>query len=118
MKYRETPEQLERLVCFIKEASLGSYISVKVLADGSIAAIGDLMFTRAIYLGCNALGFESRFCFEDRELANKRYAELKTEEDNPHGYIARRGRVHPSHYEAEKIRLAEKEKMYSAKTQG
>lgn len=68
----------------------GSYKQVKVLADGSIAAIGDLLFTRAIYLGCNDTGWSSRFCFENRALADQRFGELASEDDVPEGYTARR----------------------------
>ena len=70
----------------------GGYIDVKVLPDGSIAALGDLLFTRAVHLGCNNFGWVNRFCFEDRSLADKRYAELQSEDDEPIGYTARRGR--------------------------
>jgi hypothetical protein len=61
------------------------------LPDGSIAALGELMFTRAIYLGCHHYGWQKRFCFSDRSLANKRFAELQSEDDEPQGYIAKRG---------------------------
>ena len=70
----------------------GGYIDVKVLPDGSIAALGDLLFTRAVHLGCHDFGWTSRFCFEDRALADKRYAELQSEDDEPAGFTARRGR--------------------------
>jgi hypothetical protein len=66
------------------------YIEVRVLSDGSIAALHDLIFTRAILLGCDRLGFSTRFCFEDRDLATKRFHELQTEDDTPEGYIATR----------------------------
>lgn len=72
--------------------SNGEYIDVKVLPDGSIAALGDLLYTRAIHLGCNQLGWERRFCFSDRSLADRCYAELVSADDEPSGYIARRGR--------------------------
>lgn len=67
------------------------YLSVRILPDGSIAALGDLLYTRAIYLGVNRISWERRFCFEDRALASRRFAELKSEEDVPEGYTARRG---------------------------
>lgn len=68
------------------------YREVRVLDDGSVAALGDLMFTRAIFLGCDRLGHSRRFCFEDRKLADKRFSELQSEDDVPEGFIARRGR--------------------------
>jgi hypothetical protein len=66
------------------------YLKVRVLPDGSIAALGDLLFTRAIYLGCDRDGWARRFCFEDRKLAVTRFNELQTEDDEPVGYTARR----------------------------
>lgn len=66
------------------------YIDVRVLDDGTIAALGDLIYTRAIYMNCDATGYSYRFCFDERELATKRFAELKTVDDEPAGYIARR----------------------------
>lgn len=68
------------------------YRDARVLADGSVAAVLDLMFTRAIFLGCNRESWESRFCFDDRALADKRYSELTSEDDTPAGFIAQRGR--------------------------
>lgn len=67
-------------------------IEVKVLADGSIAMLHDLLFTRAIHLGCNVWGWTSRFCFEDRARADKEFAKLVSEFDEPTGCVARRGR--------------------------
>lgn len=66
------------------------YLSVKILADGSVAMLCELVFTRAICLGANQEGWTYRFCFEDRELASKRFEELKSEQDEPEGFIARR----------------------------
>lgn len=68
----------------------GGYIDVRVLADDSIAAIGDLLYTRAIFMSCDINGYGNRFCFDDKELANQRFAELQTEDDVPQGHIARR----------------------------
>jgi hypothetical protein len=67
------------------------YDQVRVLPDGSVAALGGLMFTTAIFTACNSWGFERRFCFEDRGLALQRFAELQHCDDEPQGYIARRG---------------------------
>lgn len=66
------------------------YLDVRELPDGSVSAIGDLMFTRAIYMGCTRYGHERRFCFADRQLADQQFKQLKSEDDEPQGYIARR----------------------------
>jgi hypothetical protein len=67
------------------------YLAVRELEDGSIAAVGELLYTRAIFLGCDEYGFSRRFCFQNRTLALLRFAELRTEDDVPQGAIARRG---------------------------
>lgn len=63
------------------------YVDARVLADGSVAAILDLLTTRAIVLGCTRYSWERRFCFVDRALADRRFGELQSEEDEPAGYI-------------------------------
>lgn len=69
----------------------GQYRDVRVLPDGSVACLQDLMFTRAILLGVNADSFTRRFCFENRDLATRRFVALQSEDDVPAGFIARRG---------------------------
>lgn len=66
------------------------YLAGRVLPDGSIAFLCELIFTRAICLGANAEGYAARFCFENRELATQRFRELLSETDEPAGFIARR----------------------------
>jgi hypothetical protein len=51
------------------------YLAVRVLPDGSVAALVDLLFTRGIVLGCHWDGWTSRFCFEERELADRRFSD-------------------------------------------
>ncbi len=68
------------------------YRDVRILSDGSIAALHDLLYTRAIMTGCTRYGFERRFCFQDKALAVQRFQELQSEDDVPEGHIARRGR--------------------------
>jgi len=71
---------------------LGGYLVVDFLRDGTIIGMGDLMFTRAIYIDLDLNGWGKRFCFEDRNLAVEEYMKLKTGDDEPTGYVARRGR--------------------------
>jgi len=66
------------------------YREIRVLADGSIAATVDLLFTRAICLSLDRHGYGGRFCFDDRALADRRFHELTSEDDVPEGHIARR----------------------------
>lgn len=74
----------------IADAIRGNYIAVRILPDGSVAALRDLLYTRAIFLGCDICGYARRFCFEDRALADQRFAELVSEDDEPAGWVARR----------------------------
>lgn len=78
----------EELIARIKE--LGGYQDVAILKDGTIIGIGELMFTRAIYMDLDLNGWGRRFCFEDRDRATDEYAKIKTGDDEPTGWIARR----------------------------
>lgn len=71
------------------------YIDCRVLEDGTVAGLYDLLFTRAIMLGCTSNGWGSRYCFQDRDLATQRFLELKTEDDVPAGHIASRAFIPP-----------------------
>lgn len=66
------------------------YSRARVLSDGSVAAICELIWTRAICLGVTELSWSRRFCFADRELADRRFVELQSEDDEPAGFVARR----------------------------
>lgn len=68
----------------------GVYLAVRVLPDGSVAALMELMYTRSILLGVSLWSWERRFCFADRSLANRRFYALQSEDDEPEGWVARR----------------------------
>lgn len=70
--------------------TIGRYLLVRRLPDGSVAALQDLLFTRALYLGCNTWGWEQRFCYDDAGRANEEFERLRSAEDVPCGWIARR----------------------------
>jgi hypothetical protein len=76
------------LLAQIKE--LGEYRDVRLLDDGSIIAIGELMFTRAIYMDVNQDGWGRRYCFQDKALADQEFQRLSNEGMEPSGWIARR----------------------------
>lgn len=80
----------DELAAEVRRMGGGSYLNVRVLADGSVAALTDLMYTRAILLDCNEWGFETRYCFADRALADQRFDELQSADDVPEGFIAHR----------------------------
>jgi hypothetical protein len=73
--------------------TMGGFREVRVLSDGSIAALGDLLYTRAIHLGCDLWGWSRRFCFSDRARADSEFAKLQTEDDTPEGWVARRPKL-------------------------
>jgi hypothetical protein len=66
------------------------YVDCRVLEDGTVACLYDLLYTRAVVLGCTRDSWTNRFCFEDRSLATRRFNELKSEDDVPEGHIASR----------------------------
>lgn len=80
----------EKLIERIKALGGGAYREVRALADGTIVGIGELMFTRAIYMDMHAWGWGRRFCFEDKALADKEYERLTDGDQEPSGWIARR----------------------------
>jgi len=77
------------IVTYLKD----QYREVRVLPDGTVAAIHDLLTTRSIMLDCDEWSFKRRFCFSDRALADKRFAELESAQDVPQGYVARRPEI-------------------------
>lgn len=82
--------ELRRALGLVEQAASMGYLEGRVLPDGSVAMLGELMFTRAIYLGVNEEGWEFRFCFADRALAKQRFDELMSGSDEPQGFVARR----------------------------
>jgi hypothetical protein len=67
-----------------------SYERCKKLEDGSYATLLKLMYTTAICLDVTDSGYDARFCFEDRSKALEEFDKLKSCDDVPEGWIARR----------------------------
>ncbi len=80
----------QALIERIKRLGAGAYRELRMLEDGTIVGIGDLMFTRAIYMDMDMHGWGRRFCFEDRALADQEYQRITSGNDEPTGWIARR----------------------------
>ena len=74
----------------IRWLGAGSYSHLRRLEDGTIIGIGRLMFTTAIFVDMNEWGWTRRFCFDDPALALAEYLRLRTDDDEPAGWIARR----------------------------
>ena len=69
------------------------YIAVRVLDDNSVLAVRDLMFTRALFFGCDRSGFARRYCFEDRHKAMHEFLRIRSEDDVPVGFLTQRPEV-------------------------
>lgn len=80
----------EELLKQIKKMGGDAYEDLRILEDGTIIGIGNLMFTRAIYMDMNTLSWGRRFCFKNAEIANAEYKKITTGDDEPEGWIARR----------------------------
>lgn len=68
----------------------GGFQQVRELDDGTLAGIGKLLFTTAIYLDLEPLGYSRRFCFDDPALAQAQFRALASSDTEPTGWIARR----------------------------
>lgn len=66
------------------------YQAVRVLDDGSIAAVSRLTTTTAVHLGMHRYGWESRFCYTDPLKALEVLCALKSEDDVPEGWVSSR----------------------------
>lgn len=88
-----TPPTLPDRIDFIKQMGDGTYLDVRALEDGTIVGVGRLLYTTAIYIDMDELGWRSRFCFDEHELALSEYKKLQSGTDEPSGWIARRPQV-------------------------
>jgi hypothetical protein len=70
--------------------ALGNYLEVRELEDGTIVGIGLLMFTTAIYMDMDRLGWGRRFCFKEHETAVSQFQQIQSGDDEPVGWIAQR----------------------------
>lgn len=83
-----TPSEFEAEV-----QRLGLYDRIRTLEDGTVVAMRELMFTRAIFFDCDLTGFDKRFCFKDAELADAEFDRLVDIDSEPVGWIARRPEI-------------------------
>ena len=85
-KYKALDAETLELVMQLRQ----DYPVVRVLDDGSIAAVERLISTTAVYLGMNRYGWESRYCYVDPLRALEVLCALKSEDDVPEGWISSR----------------------------
>lgn len=76
---------------FAKMLEENGYTHVRVLDDGSVAALLRLMFTTSICVDINWDSWASRYCFKDPAMALEQLNLMKSPDDVPTGFIARRG---------------------------
>lgn len=67
------------------------YFNIRELPDGTVAGLYRLIFTTSIATGSDEFGWAYRWCFADPEVAASELAKLESMDDEPTGYIARRG---------------------------
>lgn len=61
------------------------------LDDGTYVALGRLMFTIGLFIGVGAITpYRRRYCYNDPTEAHAEYRALRTGDDVPSGWIARR----------------------------
>lgn len=76
----------EKVAAYVRDM----YMEVRVLDDGTVAALHDLMYTRAIHLDVDMHGWGRRRCFSDRDLATRVFRSLHSADDPIEGHIASR----------------------------
>lgn len=76
----------------LEDLEQNGYYQLRVLADGTVAGLGKLLYTTALHIGLNEISWERRYCYEDSALAEKALQGLITGDDMPlEGYVAKRG---------------------------
>lgn len=70
-------------------AELGFFEAREVA--GELCALQDYMFTRAIVLGIDEIGYKRRYCFENRDDANRAIAEWDGTDHPPGNWIKLKG---------------------------
>jgi len=80
------PSDPESFVRFLKD---NGHTDIRILEDGSFAALYQLLFTTALHTGLDAFGFEYRYCYEDPDRALSELAKLTSSDDVPTGWVGR-----------------------------
>lgn len=71
-------------------------LQIRQLDDGVVVGIGLLLYTTALYVGLSLDSWQKRYCYDDHRLALAEYQRLRSGEDEPSGWIARRPQL-PMH---------------------
>jgi hypothetical protein len=81
-----TPD--EELLARLKD--MGDYQQLRLLEDGTIIGLRPLMFSTALFVNMDLTGYETRYCFKHEAEALAAFQAMKTGDDEPEGWIARR----------------------------
>lgn len=92
---RET--EAERLVAYLEKRNDG--YTCRVLDDGSVACMFDLLFSRAVAVGCTRETYAYRYCYESKRKAAFVFLKLRSQREEPDGYDVKREGA-PSHFAA------------------
>lgn len=79
----------DHLLAYVQEHS--GLFAVTPLADGTLIALGRLLYTTALYVDVNATGYDRRYCYETDGGAVNAYYRMLAGAFEPTGYIAKRG---------------------------
>ena len=104
MKHIHNPRMLTRdFESFLKD---NGYQHIRELDDGSVAALLPLLFTTSICVDLTWDSWSSRYCFADPGKALDELSKMKSVDDVPSGFKARRGREpeNDSQFERQTIR--------------
>lgn len=66
------------------------YATSRQLDDGTWVGLVPLLFTTGICIGLDEIGWEKRYCFEDKLKCIQEYDKLRTHDDIPMGWVAKR----------------------------
>jgi hypothetical protein len=67
------------------------FMDWRQLEDGTYVALGRLAFTVGLFIGVGPITpYKRRYCFADLRTATDEYLRMKTGQDLPSGWIARR----------------------------
>lgn len=84
------PNTAESAASLLGALDDGQYDTLRELPDHSVAAIGKLIYTTALYLGLDEVGYRRRYCYDDDARARTEFDKLQTQDDEPQGWIAKR----------------------------